>query len=156
MKIIRAKAEHIPMMNRLLYQVNAVHHVGRPDLFKPNCKKYTDKELKALLKDDNKPVFLCLDDAGNLLGYVFCVLKCYQNDNIYTDRKTLYIDDLCVEALVRGKHVGTELYQYVLEYARSVGCYNVTLNVWKCNPDAEAFYQAMGMKPYKTGMETIL
>ncbi len=156
MRIIRAKAEHIPMINRLLYQVLSVHHEGRPDLFKANCKKYTDAELKALLRDETRPVFIGLDDAGNLLGYVFCILKIYHNDNIQTERKTLYIDDLCVETLVRGKHIGTELYQYILDYARSIGCYNVTLNVWTCNPAAEAFYQAMGMKPYKTGLETIL
>ena len=57
---------------------------------------------------------------------------------------------------MRGRRIGTELYRYVLNYARNIGCYNVTLNVWSCNPDASAFYQAMGMKPYKIGMETIL
>ena len=156
MKITRAAVKDIPNINRLLHQVLSVHHNGRPDLFKANCKKYTNPELKAILKDDSRPVFVAVDDAGNLVGYVFCILKVYQNDNINTDRKTLYIDDLCVEALMRGKHIGKELYQYVLNYARSIDCYNVTLNVWSCNPDASAFYQAMGMKPYKIGMETIL
>ena len=99
---------------------------------------------------------VAFDDAGNLVGYVFCILEVYKNDNINTDRKTLYIDDLCVEALMRGKHIGKELYQYVLNYARSIDCYNVTLNVWACNPDAQAFYESCGMKPQKTGMETIL
>ena len=156
MKITRASVKDIPNINRLLHQVLSVHHNGRPDLFKANCKKYTNPELKAILKDDSRPVFVAFDDAGNLVGYVFCILEIYKNDNINTDRKTLYIDDLCVEALMRGKHIGKELYQYVLNYARSIDCYNVTLNVWSCNPDASAFYQAMGMKPYKIGMETIL
>ncbi|MBE6875418.1 MAG: GNAT family N-acetyltransferase [Ruminococcus sp.] len=156
MKITRAAVKDIPNINRLLHQVLSVHHNGRPDLFKANCKKYTNPELKAILKDDSRPVFVAFDDAGNLVGYVFCILEVYKNDNINTDRKTLYIDDLCVEALMRGRHIGKELYQYVLNYARSIDCYNVTLNVWSCNPDASAFYQAMGMKPYKIGMETIL
>ena len=156
MKITRASVKDIPNINRLLHQVLSVHHNGRPDLFKANCKKYTNPELKAILKDDSRPVFVAFDDAGNLVGYVFCILEVYKNDNINTDRKTLYIDDLCVEALMRGRHIGKELYQYVLNYARSIDCYNVTLNVWSCNPDASAFYQAMGMKPYKIGMETIL
>lgn len=156
MKITRAAVKDIPNINRLLHQVLSVHHNGRPDLFKANCKKYTNPELKAILKDDSRPVFVAFDEAGNLVGYVFCVIRIYQNDNIQTDRKTLYIDDLCVEALMRGKHIGTELYHYVLNYAKSIGCYNVTLNVWSCNPDASAFYQAMGMTPYKTGMEVIL
>ncbi len=156
MKITRAAVKDIPNINRLLHQVLSVHHNGRPDLFKANCKKYTNPELKAILKNDSRPVFVAFDEAGNLVGYVFCVIEIYQDDNIQTDRKTLYIDDLCVEALMRGKHIGTELYRYVLNYARTIGCYNVTLNVWSCNPDAAAFYQAMGMTPYKTGMEVIL
>ncbi|MBR4319143.1 MAG: GNAT family N-acetyltransferase [Oscillospiraceae bacterium] len=156
MTITRAVAKDIPNINRLLHQVLRVHHDGRPDLFKANSKKYTNPELKAILKDESRPVFVAFDDAGNMVGYVFCILEIYKNDNINTDRKTLYIDDFCVEALMRGRRIGTELYRYVLNYARNIGCYNVTLNVWSCNPDASAFYQAMGMKPYKIGMETIL
>ena len=69
---------------------------------------------------------------------------------------TLYIDDICVDASVRGQHVGKALYDYVIAYAREIGCYNVTLNVWECNPGARKFYEAMGMVPQKTGMEKIL
>ena len=156
MHIRKATEKDIPDINRLLHQVLTVHHEGRPDLFKPDCKKYTDSELKILLQDNTKPVFVAIDSAGNLLGYVFCILKIYQDNHIHTDRKELYIDDLCVESFMRGKHIGKNLYEYVLDYAKSIGCYHVTLNVWKCNPSAEAFYQAMGMKPYKTSMEVIL
>jgi GNAT superfamily N-acetyltransferase len=52
--------------------------------------------------------------------------------------------------------VGKVLYDYVIAYAREIGCYNVTLNVWECNPGARKFYEAMGMVPQKTGMEKIL
>ena len=48
------------------------------------------------------------------------------------------------------------LYEYILDYARTKGCYNVTLNVWNCNPGAMAFYEKLGLAPYKVGMEKIL
>lgn len=155
MNIRRAVSGDIPELNRLLHQVLMVHHNGRPDLFKPDCTKYTNEELAALLQDEKRPVFAAFD-GGAMLGYAFCVLEIHENDNILTDRKTLYIDDICVDEQSRGQHVGTALYQHCIGYAREIGCYNVTLNVWSCNPGAEAFYQAMGMKPYKTGMEMIL
>lgn len=155
MNIRRAVSGDIPELNRLLHQVLMVHHNGRPDLFKPDCTKYTNEELAALLQDEKRPVFAAFD-GGAMLGYAFCVLEIHENDNILTDRKTLYIDDICVDEQSRGQHVGTALYQHCIGYARESGCYNVTLNVWSCNPGAEAFYQAMGMKPYKTGMEMIL
>jgi ribosomal protein S18 acetylase RimI-like enzyme len=73
-----------------------------------------------------------------------------------THIKTLYIDDLCVDEAVRGQHVGSTIYQHVLSYAKELGCYNVTLNVWACNENAMRFYEKCGLKVQKTGMETIL
>ena len=35
-------------------------------------------------------------------------------------------------------------------------CYNVTLNVWSCNESAMKFYESLGLKPQKVGMETLL
>lgn len=69
---------------------------------------------------------------------------------------TLYLDDLCVDESCRGKQVGKSLYEAVLDLARSAGCYNVTLNVWSCNPGAMRFYEKCGLKQQKVGMELIL
>ena len=156
MDIRRAVQGDIPALHRLLRQGLEVHHEGRPDLFKGGVTKYTDPELSALLEDAARPVFAAFDDAGEMLGYAFCVLEDYRGDNIMTDRKTLYIDDICVDEAARGRHVGTALYAHVKDWARAAGCHNVTLNVWCCNPGAMAFYEAMGMVPYKIGMEVIL
>ena len=52
--------------------------------------------------------------------------------------------------------MGSRLYEHVLSFAKESGCYNVTLNVWECNPSARKFYEAMGLVPYKTCMEKIL
>ena len=67
-----------------------------------------------------------------------------------------YIDDICVDENARGKGVGKAVYEYVRAWAKEEGYYNLTLNVWSCNPGAMKFYLAMGLTPYKTGMETIL
>ena len=155
MTIQRAGISDIPAINRLLRQVLTVHHEGRPDLFKPDGKKYTDEELCQLLVDESRPVFGAWLD-GMFVGYAFCILQEHKNDNVLTDIRTLYIDDLCVEETMRGQHVGTALYEYVLDYARSIGCYNVTLKVWTCNPSAMRFYERLGMQPQKIGMETVL
>ena len=73
-----------------------------------------------------------------------------------TDIKTLYIDDLCVDELARGGHIGTRLYEYVLDVARQQGYYNVTLNVWADNVNARKFYEKIGLRVQKIGMEKIL
>ncbi len=143
-------------INNLLQQVCLVHHKGRPDLFKYGAKKYTDDQLKAIIHDDNRPIFTATDEDGKVLGYAFCIFQQHINDNILTDIKTLYIDDLCVDENIRGRHIGKQLYEAVLAFAREQGCYNVTLNVWSLNEPARKFYESCGLKPQKVGMETIL
>lgn len=155
MEIRRATSEDIPALHRLLRQVLDVHHEGRPDLFRPNAAKYTNRELKKLLRNAGYAVFVAVCE-GEVRGYAFCQLRRYVNANIMTDILTLHIDDLCVDAAVRGQGIGKALLKHVCEYAKMSGCYNVTLNVWACNEAALRFYEHCGMKIQKLGMETIL
>lgn len=143
-------------INDLLCQVLMVHHKGRPDLFKGDTKKYTDEELRKLIHDDTRPIFVGVDEDEKVMGYAFCVFQQRISSNILTDIKTLYIDDLCVDEAIRGQHIGKSLYEYVKAFAKEQGCYNVTLNVWACNESARRFYESCGLVPQKFGMETIL
>ena len=157
MHIRRAGERDIPELHRLLRQVADVHHAGRPDLFRADAVKYTDDELASIVRADETPVLGAFaDDDATLYGYAFCVFQRHAGSHVLTDAVTLYVDDLCVDAAVRGRHVGSALYRRVLELARKSGCHNVTLNVWSCNPGARAFYERMGLTPYKVGMEQVL
>ncbi len=156
MEIRRATEADMDGINDLLMQVCLVHHRGRPDLFKYGAKKYTDDQLRAIIHDDGRPIFTATDENGKVLGYAFCIFQQHIDDNILTDIKTLYIDDLCVDESLRGQHIGKRLYEAVLAFAKEQGCYNVTLNVWSLNEPAMKFYQSCGLKPQKVGMETIL
>ncbi len=156
MLIRRAEERDMDGINSLLCQVLMVHHNGRPDLFKSEAKKYTDEELREILKGDTRPVFVGVDEAGAVMGYAFCMFQQHVGNNILTDVKTLYIDDLCVDESIRGQHIGRQLYEYVVDFARNSGCYNVTLNVWACNEGARMFYEKCGLVPQKIGMEKIL
>ena len=156
MTVRRAKNTDLEKINDLLCQVLEVHHQGRPDIFKANTKKYTDNELLSIIADDTRPIFVAVDESETVLGYAFCVFVCHENNNILTDIKTLYIDDLCVDASRRGLHIGKELYDFVCKFAKDCGCYNLTLNVWACNTGALRFYEKLGLAPQKIGMEKIL
>ena len=147
----RADKNDISRIIQLLHQVDMVHHVIRPDLFKPHTTKYDEQQLEALLDDDSKPVFVF--DNGEVLGHAFCMITEARNDKLLQDIKTLYIDDICVDEKARGNHVGKALYEYVRDYAKSIGCNHITLNVWEGNDPALSFYRNMGMKVQKTTME---
>ena len=90
-----------------------------------------------------------------MLGHGFCILQ-HSGGPLMAEHDTLYIDDICVDEKARGQGAGRALYERILDYAREKGCYNVTLNVWNCNPGAMAFYEKLGLVPYKVGMEKIL
>ena len=155
MLIRRATIGDIPSINKLLRQVLDIHHKGRPDIFKANAKKYSDVELSEIIADDSRPIFV-YDDDGSVLGYAFCVFVQHKDNNILTDVKSLYIDDICVDQTKRGRHIGKELFLYVKDFAKQSGCHNMTLNVWSCNDSAYAFYEKCGFVPQKTVMEQIL
>lgn len=154
MQIRRATLTDIDGINKLLYEVHKVHSDKKPDLFKVGSKKYTNEELAKIIVDDNRPIFVYVDN-DDILGYAFCVFI-KNNSNSLTDILSLYIDDLCVDENARGKKVGTSLYNYVLQFAKEAGCYNVTLNVWACNNSALKFYEKCGLSVQKIGMEKIL
>ena len=159
MQIRRAVETDIPGIDRCLSQVLAVHAAGRPDLFVPGTRKYTDSELRDILDDGLRPVFVAVEEdaePGAILGYAFCEVQDFSGSNNMQPIRTLYIDDLCVDSEARRGHVGSSLYRRVLAWARENGFHNVTLNVWECNPGARAFYEAMGMSVMKICMEQVL
>ena len=151
--IRRAEKKDMQRLNELLYLVQALHAEARPDIFKIGAKKYTDEELSAIIANDDTPIFVWETD-GVIAGYAFCIYQLTRETGQVFRRKTLYIDDLCVDPEFRRQGVGTKLYRYVLDTAANNNCDSVTLNVWSVNPGAVAFYRSLGMAPLKTTMET--
>lgn len=151
--IRRAQDKDIDRIKDLLHQVQNVHADGRPDIFYHGGMKYTEEELKAILRDDDCPVYVYLDDDGIVQGYAFCIYEKVEGSSNCVDRKTCYIDDLCVEETCRHTHIGQKLYQHVVQAAKNAGFDSITLNVWECNPTARRFYEQMGLVPLKTTME---
>ena len=142
--IRRAESRDLDKTLKLLSEVLELHAKIRPDIFISGTTKYTREELQAIF------------DNGEVVGYAFCVMKRQPFSTNMKDFSTLFIDDLCVDENCRGQHVGTLLFDYVKQYARDNGCYDVTLNVWEGNDNARRFYEKMGMFVKETQMEILL
>ena len=155
MEIRNADIRDIPGMIELLKQVGEVHHVIRPDIFRSGALKYTENDLTELLKDPSRPIFVAVEGRF-VLGYCFCIHRDYEGSGVSTDRKEIYIDDLCVDEGRRGQGVAKALYNHVCGYARECGCSFITLNVWCGNDGAQRFYEKMGMIPRNINMEVKL
>ena len=149
-----AREKDIPKISDLLSQVCLVHHRGRPDIFK-NGRKYSEEELRVLLQDETRPILVSTDENDGVMGYCFCIRQVQTAASMHPIA-TLYVDDLCVDECRRGHGIGKALYDHAVAYARERGYYNLTLNVWSCNPNAMRFYERCGLSVQKVGMELIL
>ncbi len=156
MQIRRVAEKDIDRINELLGQVLEIHAGIRPDIFIPGTTKYTNAELEEMMKDDDKPIYVAVDDEDYVMGYAFCQIRKQPFSNNMIQFDTMFIDDLCVDAELRGRHVGEALFVFVKEEAKRRNCYDVTLNVWEGNDCARHFYDKMGLKVKESHLEIIL
>ena len=152
----RAESGDNDQIIKLLLQIADFHHKGRPDIFKEGSKKYNKDEFAAILEDENRPVFVAVDESNNVFGYCFCMINKYTAHAVFTEHSTLYIDDFCVDETCRGQGIGKKIFAEVLAYAKQIGVYNIDLNVWEFNESAIGFYESCGFMPKSRKMEMIL
>ena len=155
MIIRKAGSNDIPQILELLSQVLEVHAAIRPDLFVSGTVKYSADELKSIIENEDTPVFVA-DEGGTVLGHAFVQISVNTSQNMPAGMRSMYIDDICVDEKARRKNVGKALYDHALAYAKSIGCYDVSLNVWEGNDSARRFYESMGMRVRKTTLECIV
>ena len=156
MKIRRALGKDIPAISKLLGEVLEIHAAIRPDIFIPGTTKYTAEELTEILNDNQKPVYVAVDENDEVLGYAFTQLQEQPFSTNMVQFKSLFVDDLCVDSSARSQGVGRALLDFVKEEGKRLGCYEITLNVWEGNDSAIRFYEKNGLKTKETTMEYIL
>lgn len=156
MTVRQAQKKDIPKVMDLLSQVLKVHAALRPDVFVSGTTKYSPAELETMFQNEKTPVYVAVDDDDAVLGYAFCQWRETPQTGLFVPFRSLYIDDLCVDAAVRGQHIGQALVDFVKEEAKKRGCYEITLNVWAGNDSARRFYEKMGFQVQRTTMELLL
>jgi len=155
--IIRKATENdVDRLRDMLFQVQALHAKGRPDVFKAGTHKYSKEEIMGFLSNELSPVFVADLGDGVAVGYAFCDIREQKETSNLKPSKTYYLDDLCVDEKYRGKGIGKQLYNYVLSQAELTGCDSLTLNVWHLNESAIRFYERVGMSPLKSTMEKVI
>ena len=155
MEIRFAEAKDVTGILALLRQVGQVHHQGRPDIFRKGAQKYGASQVLSMLNSSKTPIFVAVE-GEKVVGYGFCQVKIHENDPVIADHTEVYIDDLCVDENCRGQGIGQAIYKEIIRYAKMRKADSITLNVWCCNESAMRFYEKLGLKPKKIGMEVLL
>jgi len=151
----QANKNDIEALSNLLDEIAEVHIKVRPDIFRQNAKKYTPEEIENIINDEKTPVFVAVLD-GKVVGHAFCIFHIHDGEKNINDFKSLYIDDLCVEKNCRNIGIGRQFFEYIKEYAKNNGFYNIVLNVWEANTNAVKFYESLGMTTQCEHKELIL
>ena len=153
MIIRKAELKDIDAILDLLSQVLEIHAEMRPDIFQSGKTKYTKEVLKR--KIENEMIYVAEEDK-KVIGHLFLELQSTENNNNMKPLKILYIDDICVDKNHTNGGVGSKLFDFVKEKAKDLGCYEITLNFWEGNKNAEKFYLNKGFKTKSKILEYII
>ena len=153
MIIRRANINDIDAILNLLSQVLEIHAELRPDIFQSGKTKYTKEALAN--KIENEMIFVAEEDK-KVIGHLFLELQDTFSNNNMKPLKILYIDDICVDKDHTNGGVGSKLFDFVKEKAKELGCYEITLNFWEGNKNAEKFYLNKGFKTKSKVLEYII
>ena len=154
MRIRKAEIKDIKRILELLSEVLEIHAKIRPDIFVSGTTKYNEEDLKKKLRNPCEFIYIA-EENDEVVGFLFSIIQEVNSRNMKPN-KIFYIDDLCVDEKVRGKHIGQKLFEFAKEEAKRLGCYEITLNVWEGNDDAKSFYEKMGLKTKTSILELIV
>ena len=152
--IRKANFSDIDDILKLLDLVHDVHVNIREDIFIKGITKYNKDELKVIINDPKRPIYVYVTD-NKLIGYIFLIIEEETNASL-VKRTEVYVDDLCVALEYQHQGIATILMDYAYDFAKSINAYAITLNVWNGNDQAYLLYEKLGYKPRKTTMEKII
>ncbi len=140
-----AVPEDCARIRPLQKEIADLHHNGRPDLFRPEARYFSEEDFAARLTDPKHTVYIAETETGEVVGYAFAWMIAYKDHPTYLDFDCFYIDDICVRASHQRRGIGKMLFECCKEKARRQGCKMLDLSVWAFNGDAIAFYEHCGM-----------
>ena len=148
-----AVAEDRERIRPLQAEIAELHYNGRPDLFKPEARYYSQKAFAERLKDPKHTVYIAETEDGQIVGYAFAWVISYRNHPTYIDFDCFYIDDICVLQAYRRQGIGKRLFASCKQKAEALGCKLLDLGVYSFNREAIAFYESCGMSDRIRRME---
>lgn len=102
-------------------------------------EKMTNSVDKMIAEQEYFNGFVALNDLGEIVGYVTFFYAYYTWIG-----KSLYMDDLYVNAKFRGHGIGTKLINEVIKCAKTTNCHKVRWQVSEWNKPAIDFYKSLG------------
>lgn len=145
-KSIRAATiNDLSALTRLFIVENHHNAAIAPDVVNKTVDVLNEDELRELLADNNQCLLVVEVDeyvVGTLLGSIVNVKgRRWTNSRCYG-----YIEELVVDAHMRGKGLARQLVAAFEGWAKAKGACSVELHVWSKNQVANEFYRRYGFE----------
>lgn len=146
--IKRATIEDIDGVNVIRKQVNDMHVLGEPKIFKPGFGEKMQSFIKTFLTEENK-VLLVAKDEELIVGYAALEIIEKEETEYRYALRFLEVGELGVLEGIRQKGVGGKLMEEVKRVAKEFKINEVQLNMWSFNTGALEFYEKIGYETYR-------
>ena len=152
MMIRQASAEDAVTISRLNVSVQQLHADAAPDTFKqPESDAFAAKSLAEWLVAEDRYFYIAYEDE-TAVGYIYGEVR-RRPENPYTHaRPQLYIHQIAVDPLYRGRGHGARLIHRVRELADELDIDTIALDTWMFNEEARQFFAGQGFTPFMVRM----
>lgn len=139
-------------VNVLRRQVNDLHALGKPEIFRYGFNVELQEHLFTYLDSADKAV-LVVETADGIVGYA-CLEFVDRLETAYSHaRRYLHVGEFGVDEKHRRQGIGRALFAGIQSLGVSRGYGRIELDVWSFNEDALRFYESIGFRSYRSYME---
>jgi glucosamine-phosphate N-acetyltransferase len=108
-------------------------------------KNKTKSILKKIAQNPDHVIFVALQ-KNKVVGATTLLIE---QKFIHDGGKVGHIEDVVVSKELQGKRIGEKIIRFVLDYAKSQGCYKTILD---CDDKVKPFYEKIGFEAHSNGM----
>ncbi len=147
-----ADAEQVNVLRR---EVNDLHALGEPDIFRYGFNRELQEHLFTYLDAADKAVLVAETEDG-IVGFA-CLEFVDRPETAYSHaRRYLHVGEFGVGEGHRRQGIGRALFAAIRDAARERGLTRIELDVWAFNESAVRFYESIGFHTYRSYMACTL
>lgn len=147
--IRNARMEDYQEVERIMQQVQNLHVAWRPDIYQPIETVLPVEEYREMMETE---AIIVAEQEGMVCAVSVFLERTYQNPT-HVKRRVLFVDTMAVEESYRGQGIGTEMFDYLKEVAKSRRCDGIELQVNARNAAAKRMYEKCGFTEKSINME---
>lgn len=146
--IRQATQDDIEKINILRKQVNDLHIKGEPNIFKPGFSVEMQEYAKQFVGSDQKILLVC-EDEKIIRGYAMVSFVIKPETPYRYELKFAEIEEIGVDQNCQNKGYGKQLMNSIINLAKQKGFFQIELNMFTFNQNADKFYEKMGFETYR-------